>query len=125
MPLKLPVLPASMQPYAYCLKYPLHKLIPSGYLGSPGFTSYGEIFHPDNDTDESFKHLSVICRFIYEPLAKIWEGQVLVQDADDMVYSLRKPLTRNTWEELVDVYETLDYIAPEKLMAFFIDLGFK
>ena len=107
------------------MQYPLHKLIPSGYLGSPGFTSYGEIFHPAHAAEEASNYLSVLCGFIYDPIADRWDGQVLVRDADDLVLSLRKPLTRATWDELIDVYETLDYIDGDCLMAFFEDLGFK
>lgn len=79
----------------------LAQLVPSGHYGSPGFTAYGET----NRKDDGRNHLLV--RLDIWDNAGAWQAVLGVYDGDDMCIQVWRPLTWESWQVLVDLYQTV------------------
>lgn len=91
-------------------KRPLHKLIPSGYFGSPGFSANGTFISGDEG-----KHVSVTLGVTYSYPAKWWTCRILIRDGDDMFYLYEKPFTLEEWETALKIYNDLYMFDPALL----------
>ena len=98
----------------YCVgKYPLHKLVPSGYLGSPGFAEDGTFVRGDEG-----KHVSVEAGVRYDFSKKEWYCYIQIHDADDMYYDYMAPFTVEEWRKAVALYNSLYVVDTELLSEF-------
>ena len=104
-----------LQNIYYCVgKNPLHKLVPSGHLGFPGYTPYGMFTR--NEEDE--KHLSVRLGVRYHVGSRQWYCYITVTDADDLIFSYSTAFTVEEWKKSVDLYNSLYMIDTELLHLF-------
>ena len=94
-------------------KYPLHKLVPSGYLGSPGFAENGTFVRGDEG-----KHLSVTCGVRYDWYYMSWYCFVQIIDADDLIYDYNRPFLIEEWNKTLELYNALYIIDSELLSEF-------
>ena len=94
-------------------KYPLHKLVPSGYLGSPGFAENGTFIRGDEG-----KHLSVTCGVRYDWYYMSWSCFVQIIDADDLIYDYNRPFLIEEWNKALELYSSLYMIDSELLSEF-------
>ena len=95
-------------------KYPLHKLVPSGYLGAPGFAENGTFVSGDEG-----KHLSVTCGARYDLYYRRWYCFIQIRDADDMYFDYMRPFTVEEWSKALELYTSLDEIDSETLTVYF------
>lgn len=98
----------------YCVgKTPLHKLVPSGYLGSPGYTSYGTFTREDEG-----KHLSVKLGVRFDPVREYWYCFIHIIDGDDLFFSYVRDFTLEEWMKAIELYDSLYIIDSELLSEF-------
>ncbi len=91
-------------------KHPLHKLIPSGFYGSPGFAENGTFVRGDEG-----KHVSVTLGVSYVFYHKTWTCHITITDADDLIFSYWKPFTLEEWEKALKMYNDLYLFDPALL----------
>lgn len=94
-------------------RYPLHKLVPSEYLGAPGYAKNGTFVSEDEG-----KHLSVRLGASYDYWQHSWYCWIKVTDADDLVLDYYKPFTLEEWTKALALYDSLYMISTELLMDF-------
>lgn len=91
-------------------KRPLHKLIPSGFYGAPGFAENGTFVR-----DDEGKHVSVTLGAGYDLYYKTWTCSVTIVDADDLIYTYHKPFTLEEWEKALKIYNSMYLFDPALL----------
>lgn len=99
--------------YSCVGKYPLHKLVPSGLLGSPGFSEEGACVRGDVG-----KHLSIRAGVRYDLHCKNWYCFVSIRDADDLDWDYNRPFTIEEWKKAVVLYNSLYFVDSDLLADF-------
>jgi hypothetical protein len=99
----------------HCVKNkPFHKLVSSGWLGSPGYAVNGTFLIADT----SDKNVSVVLGVRWDAYYKKWSCYITITDGDDFIRHLWKDFTFENWNYLLKIYNDMYLVHPDLLEEF-------
>lgn len=87
----------------------LRKLVPSTNWGAPPFSEYGFHNSPHNawydETAQNYAEVSIVISY---HASEGWDCCVSISDGDDGLFQIWRKLTIENWQQMMDLYNSID-----------------